>query len=203
MEKNTISLAELMSALKKRIALIVVIIVAFTGVFGLVSLKTEDPTYTANSKIFFGKDVSGGSSYDKDDITFYVNIIKTYAEVIKTDDFLKNALKKVDLEDQFDDVKGNVLIEQYESTQVVNITYTGKNAEDSAKVVEGVIEELKETSKTLIPIDNLTVIEDVKTEGNYKEVNRAVYLAIGFVLGTVIAILLALMLEFMKVKKAK
>lgn len=198
MEENTISLQEIVYALKKRWKLIALITIATTLVSAILSFFVIKPQYEAKTKLFIGKQELEGSTYSSSDISMYQQLVKTYAELVKTSDLVNKAVRNANLDLNQNEIKGilnNLNANPSSDTQILELSFIGKDPQMTLKVIEAITDEFISESKELIPNGNVQVIQKPQLPESPINTNKKRNIIIAFVLGIVIGIGLALLLE--------
>lgn len=198
MNEQNIKIEDIIDALKKRWQLIVGITLAATILSAAVSFFLIKPKYQASTKLFVGKEeTSTNQNYNSSDIQLYQQILKTYSDVITTNDLITRALENEGIKLSSGAVLGNLSVVPKTGTQIMEIMYVSKNKEEAAKVVEAVTDEFVKTSPELIKNANVKVIEKVKLPGSPISPNKKLNIAIAMLLGLMVGVGLALLMEFM------
>lgn len=197
MEEQVIRLDELFEALKKRWLMIVVITLLATVASAVFSFFVIKPQYEASTKVFIGKDDGENQRYDQNDVMMYQKLMKTYSETIKTKDLVSRSLKGTSLELEPAEVLENLTVVSVADTQILQIKYKGKNPKEAEVVIEEISEEFIKTSKELVPNGNIKVIEAVELPVNPISPNKKMNIAIAFLLGLMVSVGLAFLLEFL------
>ncbi|MGG7078807.1 YveK family protein [Clostridium sardiniense] len=197
MKEENINISEILDALKKRYKMIIAVTLAFTIIAVIVSFFVIKPKYEVTTKLFIGKQESKTEKYDSNDVMMYQKLLTTYAEIIKTDDLMTNALKKGNIDEKTKDVEESLKVTPRADTQILEISYTGTNEAEAVKIVKNVTDEFIKESKKLIPNGNIQVIEKAKIPEKPVSPNKKLNIMIAFVLGLMVSIGAALILEFM------
>ncbi|XZK00393.1 YveK family protein [Clostridium perfringens] len=198
MEENNISLQEFIYDLKRRWKLIVLITIATTLVSAILSFFVIKPQYEAKTKLFIGKQELEGSTYSSSDISMYQQLVKTYAELVKTSDLVTKAVKSADLDYNQNEIKGilnNLTATPSADTQILDLSFKGGNPKEVLKVTEAITNEFISESKELIPNGNIQVIQKPQLPESPINTNKKRNIIIAFVLGIIIGIGLVLLLE--------
>ncbi len=197
MEEQVIRLDELFEALKKRWLMIISITLVATIVSAALSFFVIKPQYEASTKVFIGKDESENQSYSQNDVLMYQKLMKTYSEAIKTKDLISRGLKGTSINIEPKDVLSNLTVVTVADTQILQIKYKSKNPQEAKAIIEGISDEFIKTSKELVPNGNIKVIEAVELPENAVSPNKKMNIAIAFLLGLMIGVGLAFLLEFL------
>ena len=197
MEEQVIRLDELFEALKKRWLRILSITLIATILSAALSFFVIKPQYEASTKVFIGKDESDSQAYSQNDVLMYQKLMKTYSEAIKTKDLISRGLKGTSLNLEPNEVLNNLTVVTVADTQILQIKYKSKNPQEAKAIIEGVSDEFIKTSKELVPNGNIKVIEAVELPENPVSPNKKMNIAIAFLLGLMVGVGLAFLLEFL------
>lgn len=197
MEEQVIRLDELFEALKKRWLMIVVITLLATVASAVFSFFVIKPQYEASTKVFIGKDEGENQNYSQNDVMMYQKLMKTYSETIKTKDLVSRSLKGTSLNLEPQEVLNNLTVVSVTDTQILEIKYKSKNPKEAEVVIEEIAEEFINTSKELVPNGNIKIIEAVELPEKPVSPNKKMNIAIAFLLGLMVSVGLAFLLEFL------
>ncbi|MBS5951477.1 MAG: capsular biosynthesis protein [Clostridium sp.] len=197
MEEQVIRLDELFEALKKRWLMIVVITLLATVVSAVFSFFVIKPQYEASTKVFIGKEEGENQNYSQNDVVMYQKLMKTYSETIKTKDLVSRSLKGTSLKLEPQEVLENLTVVSVTDTQILEIKYKSKNPKEAEVVIDEIAEEFIETSKELVPNGNIKIIESVELPEKPVSPNKKMNIAIAFLLGLMVGVGLAFLLEFL------
>lgn len=201
MEENTISLQEIAYALKKRWKLIALITIAVTLVSAILSFFVIKPQYEAKAKLFIGKqETQENNSYNNSDVMMYQQLMKTYAELVKTSDLVTKAVKSANLDYNQNQIKGilnNLTANPSADTQILDLSFKGGNPKDVLKITEAITNEFISESKELIPNGNVQVIQKPQLPEYPISPNKKRNILIAFVLGLVLGGVVVLLIEYL------
>ena len=201
MEENTISLQEIAYALKKRWKLIVLITIAATLVSAILSFFVIKPQYEAKAKLFIGKqETQETNAYNNSDVMMYQQLMKTYAELVKTSDLVTKAVKSANLNYNQNEIKGilnNLTANPSADTQILDLSFKGRNPKEVLKVTEAITDEFISESKELIPNGNVQVIQKPQLPEHPVSPNKKLNILIAFVLGLIMGVGVVLLIEYL------
>ena len=202
MNEEVIRIEDIMYALKKRWIMILSITVAFTLAAAALSFFVIKPKYEAKVKVFIGKEETKGnaSNYDNNDIAMYQKLMKTYAEVIKTKDATKSALGKIGqatTQNNVNRVLSGLVVAPGADTQIMEVKYTTTTKSEILPVLNSITEMFIDNSEDLIPNGNIQIIEKAEMPESPISPNKVLNTIIGFMLGMMVAIGIAFLLEYM------
>ena len=198
MEEQVISLSEIFEALKKRWIMIVAITLTATIISGVISFFVINPVYEASTKVFIGKEESDDAAYNSSDINMYQQLLQTYAQAIKTKDLVNRAISGLSYDElEASSVVDALTVNPISSTQILEIKYKSKDAEEAKDVLKGITDEFIVTAKELVPNGNVRVIEEVELPENPVSPNKKMNIAIAFLLGLMVSVGLVFLLEYL------
>lgn len=201
MEENTISLQEIAYALKKRWKLIALITIAATLVSAILSFFVIKPQYEAKTKLFIGKqETQENNAYNNSDVMMYQQLMKTYAELVKTSDLVTKAVKSAKLDYNQNEIKGilnNLTATPSADTQILDLSFKGENPKEVLKITEAITNEFISESKELIPNGNVQIIQKAQLPEHPVSPNKKLNILIAFVLGLMVGVGVVLLLEYL------
>ena len=197
MEEQVIRLDELFEALKKRWLMILSITLIATIISAVLSFFIIKPQYEASTKVFIGKDESENQNYSQNDVLMYQKLMKTYSEAIKTKDLISRSLKGTNIDLEPSEVLNNLTVTTVSDTQILEIKYKDNNPKIAEAVIEEIADEFIKTSKELVPNGNIQIIESVELPENPVSPNKQMNIVIAFLLGLMVGVGLAFLLEFL------
>ncbi|MGN0144355.1 MAG: YveK family protein [Clostridium sp.] len=199
MNEEIIKIEDIANVLIKRWKVIISITIISTIISAVISFFAIDPKYQANTKLFIGKESNTvqDQSYSNNDVQMYQKLLKTYAEIITTNDLVGRAIKESNIDIESKDILSNLTVNPRADTQILEISYTNVDKEAAREIVELITAEFIEYSIELIPNGNVRIIEEVKTPVNPVSPNKKMNILIGFALGLMASIGLCFLIEFM------
>ncbi|MDK0553178.1 Wzz/FepE/Etk N-terminal domain-containing protein [Clostridium perfringens] len=201
MEENTISLQEIVYALKKRWKLIALITIVATLVSAILSFFVIKPQYEAKAKLFIGKqETQENNAYNNSDVMMYQQLMKTYAELVKTSDLVTKAVKSANLNYNQNEIKGilnNLTATPSADTQILDLSFKGGNPKEVLKITEAITNEFISESKDLIPNGNVQVIQKPQLPENPVSPNKKLNILIAFILGLMVGVGIVLLMEYL------
>ncbi len=197
MEENIISLNDIFEILKRKWKIILVFALTSTLVASIALFLLITPQYESTTKVFIGKDESQQEGYNILDIQMYQKLLKTYAEIIKTEDLVKSAIDKTGLEIKPKEAVENLTVVSLADTQIIEIKYKSSSPEEAVKLVSAIKDEFVKLSTELVPNGNVQVIEEPRFPLSAVSPNKSMGLIIAMVLGIFMGIGVIFLIEFM------
>ncbi|MBW6410282.1 YveK family protein [Clostridium weizhouense] len=196
--EEIIKIEDIVNTLIKRWRMIVLITVIATLLSGIISFFVISPKYEASTKVFIGKENTQNKEYNSSDVQMYQKLLKTYAEVITTNDLVESAISgNININISSEDVLKSLTVTPRADTQILEIKYISKDKELSKNIVDSITTQFIKSSKDLIPNGNVKIIESVKMPDKAVSPNKKMNIAIAFLLGLMVSVGLAFLLEFM------
>ncbi|MFT8342177.1 MAG: Wzz/FepE/Etk N-terminal domain-containing protein [Clostridium beijerinckii] len=197
--EESISIEEIINILLKRWKMILSITLLATLTAGIISFFVIAPKYEASTKVFIGKEKtdSKDQNYNNSDIQMYQQLLKTYAEVIKTNALVEKAINAKDFDLNPKEVLNDLTVTPAANTQILEIKYISKDRNLSKEVLDSITNEFIKTSTDLIPNGNVKIVEPAELPENPASPNKKLNIAIAFLLGLMISVGLAFLLEFL------
>lgn len=197
MNEENINIQDIIDALKARWQLIVTMTLLATILSTVVSFFLIKPKYEASTKLFIGKEESNKESYNNNDVQMYQKLLKTYSDVIMTKDLVGNAIDDGGINIKADEALANLTVTPKTDTQILSISYKSTDRQQAKDIVQAVTDEFVEVSTDLISNANVKVVESVTLPESPVSPNKKLNIAIAFVLGAMLGVGIALLLEFM------
>ncbi|MGL4990058.1 MAG: YveK family protein [Sarcina sp.] len=201
MNEEVVRVEDIINALKKRWIMILGVTLAFTVIAGLITHFAIKPEYQARIKLFIGKDESNSEDlkYNNGEISMYQNLMKTYAEIIKTKDLASSALVKINQNESFGNagrVQAGLSVSPSADTQIMQVRYTSTNRAEILPVLNAIVDEFMIKSKELIPNGNVQIIENAEDPYQIGP-NTKLNIMIGFLLGLMISVGITFLLAYL------
>ena len=192
LEDQLISIEEIIKILKKRRKIIVIITLLSTLASVVLSFFVIEPKYEASTKLFIGKETTeANQSYSQSDVIMYQTLMKTYCEVIKTNDLILKAAKEANIDLNAEEVLENLSVITIADTQILEVSFKSENAKEARDLIE-------EITKELFPNGNVKVLQQVSLPEKPVSPNKIINISIAFLLGLIVSIALSFLLEFLR-----
>lgn len=197
MKDETIRIEDIINDLKSKWQMIVIIMLSTTIIAAAASFFLIKPKYEASTKLFIGKEANSQSSYNSSDVQMYQNILKTYVDIIQTDDLITKALKDADINKTSDEVKASLTVQPVLNTQIIKLSYISTDKNECKAVVENIANEFVTESKSLISNANVQIIDTVKLPQYPISPNKKLNILIGAIIGLIVGVGIVLVQGFL------
>lgn len=204
-EKQTvesgITLVELFQMLFRHIFLICLITIGVT-IIGLVyTLKLIEPTYEAKTDIMVqvNKGSGNGTTANDIDLTTTLRIVETVADFMKKDIVLDKTIEDLELDITPNRIRNNLKIQYSSSSLLINLSYEDHDPELAATILNEIVDNTIEIANSSFPVLNDTISKvGYAKKGTYSSPNKTLNTIISFILGGIIGVVVALLLEALK-----
>lgn len=198
MEERLISIDDIIRIIKKRLRILLIITFSFTLVSAILSFFIIKPKYEASTKFFIGKEATGeNQSYSQSDVIMYQTLMKTYSEVIRTTDIIARAITEGNINLKADEVLKKLSVITIADTQILEVKFKSKNPREARDLIEGITKEFINISKELFPNGHVKILQEVRLPEKPVSPNKKINIAIGFLIGLIVSIGVAFLLEIL------
>ncbi|WP_238915404.1 Wzz/FepE/Etk N-terminal domain-containing protein [Clostridium sp. YIM B02555] len=194
--EEIIKFEDIFDILIKRWKMILLITLSIALIAVGINFFLVAPKYKASEKVFIGKEDTKDQSYNTNDVQMYQKLIKTYAELMMTDDLVDRAIKSDSLNITSEKVLSSLTVTPRTDTQIIEIQYISTDKALAKDVVNSITNEFIKSSKELIPNGKVKVIESAKVPESPSSPNKTMNISIASLVGFIISIGLAFLLEF-------
>lgn len=190
---NIIRLVRIIRARWKTVIFVTSFVTLLTIILTLFVLQ---PVYQCNVKMFIGKSIDEDGNYSNNDIVMYQSLMKTYVEIINTEDLIERSLSKIDSKVEPAEVLSNLSVEAINDTQILQVTLEGKDKKEIYKILASITEEFVATAKTVLPNGNVQVIRNAKEPQKQISPNIKINIVIGILSGVLLGAIIVFIKEF-------
>lgn len=197
MEKE-IELYDLWEIIRRRLNLILTLTMASVLVSGIISVFVLKPEYEATATILVqSQNLENQNMYN--DIMANQKLVKTYAEIIKSRQIAEDVIQHLQLDVTTEELLEKVRVEAANESLVTSITVTDQNPEKAALIANSFAESFYNNIHSIMKVDNVSILDEAKWESAPKPVRPKplVNMAIALVLGLMVGVGLALLLEYL------
>lgn len=197
--EETISLKEIFEVIKKRILMILAITLGAAIAAAVVSYFMLTPQYQASSQFIVNQTNPESTEYNVNDIRANVEIINTYNVIIKSPAILGEVIDELNLPYSVNALGANINVSNEQNSQVVTVTATDEHPEVAVDIANTTVAVFQEKVPEFMNVDNVNVLTEAQLSANPTPVspNPPLNIAIAIVLGMMIGIGLAFLLEYL------
>ena len=195
---DTVSLNDFGSTIRKRWKLIVFTTLSTTFISVILSYFVLTPVFQASTQIL----VNQKNSENQVDISHMqnnVDLISTYASIIKSPAILEIVIDKLDLKQNEEQLNKNIKITSPENSQVFYLMVEDADAGKAVEIANTISKTFQEEIQDIMNVNNVSILAIAKLKENPIPVkpNKMFNIVIGMVIGLMIGIVVAFLLELM------
>lgn len=198
--EETISLQEIFHALKKRFTLIVTITLLAVAAGAFTTYFIMAPKYDASTQILVNQaNENNASLYATNAVQTNVQLVNTYSVIINNPTVLDQVIHQLNLKMTTDQLKKMLTVDTAQNSQVFTLTAESKSPSLSVKIVNSVAQAFKSQVQKVMNVDNVSILSEATIASSNIPVSPkpAINLAIAFVVGLMVSIGLAFLLEYL------
>jgi capsular polysaccharide biosynthesis protein len=194
--EDTISLSDIFNSLKKRWKLIVLLVLTAVTISGFLSYFVITPIYQSTTQLL----VNQKDSENQLDITLMesnIEMINTYAAIIKSPAILEKVIEKLDLKQSVEQLNQTITINSQENSQVFTLIAENPDAWKAVEIANTVSETFQDEITGIMNVDNVSILAQAKLKDNPTPVkpNPLLNIIIGLVVGMMLGIGIAILLD--------
>lgn len=203
--EETISLKEIFDLLRKHLSTILISMFAGLALAAVVTFFIITPSYSSRAQLIvtLPQNDNAASNSNLNDVNYNLQMLNTYKDIIKEGDALStevhNRLKaNYDMEMTAAAIKENLEVTQSENSQMFSIAATSDKAVDAQHIANTAAEVFQDTLKDVLNnVDKVTIISKATASTSPVSPNNKLNLAIGLVLGLMVGVGLAFLLQLL------
>lgn len=199
MKEEALDLGDFLYIIRKRIKLILLIIALSTLSSIILNYCIIKPTYEAKAMIVVGKinvNLNDKSKSDYDDVMMFQKLIKTYAEIGKSETVLENAsakLRNISTKELLD----NITVTPEEDTQLIEFKAQNHNSKEAYRMLNAVCNSFMQEAKRVYAGQNIQIMDKAEIPKKPIKPKKFFNICITFFLGLVFSLGISFLLEYM------
>ncbi|MFK4785456.1 YveK family protein [Fusobacterium sp. MFO224] len=200
-DEDEIDLMDLIFVMIRRWKLIVLTTIPII-IIGFLFALTRPSIYRAETTLM----VSSGMTsvgIDNSDISLNQKLVITYSEVAKSRSILRRVIGKYDLETTPENLANAISISPVSDTEIIKLSYKNKDAQLAASVTNEFAKEFMNKVVEVMNIRNVKVVEPAEIPTRPLPKKRAIILAAFIILGGMVGMGLAFIVESIHKKLRK
>ena len=198
--EETISIQEIIKILKKRLLLIICLTIIGVSISIVLSFYFITPIYQSETQILINqKGSSSEEEYSWSQIETDLQLINTYNDIIKSPVILGKVIEELNLDSTLEQLTNQITLLSESESKVLKIEVQDPNYEQAANIANVTAEVFKEQIPSLMNVDNINILSEATVSENPSPVkpNKVFNIAIGAVIGIMLGIGLAFLLEIL------
>ena len=194
--ESTFNVKEFITALRKRLPLIIIVTLLFVALSGIVSYTMMKPIYQTSTQILVNQKITNPQQANDLNIDANIQLVETYNIIIKSPAILTEVIEELELKESIADLDNNITVSSEENAQVLTLEVEDASMERAVLIANTTASVFQAKIKSLMNVDNVNILapaivpvdpEPVKPDPFF---NMAIGAIIGFMLGTGLAILM-------------
>lgn len=196
--EETIDLKEYFSIIKKRFWIIALTTILAATISGVLSFFVLKPVYQANSTLIVNTEENEETNtLTGDQFTVTQKLAVTYGEIIKSRAVIEPVIKKLDLDETYEQLARQITVAPVKDTQIINISVEDKNATKARDIANELPKVFTKEAKRITKANSVEVIDKAITPKNPIKPNKAMNVAIAAVLGFMIGLFVVFLIEYL------
>ncbi|MFC2947705.1 YveK family protein [Virgibacillus sediminis] len=198
--EETISLKEILQVIKKRLLLIMVLMLGASLAAALISYFVLTPTYENSSQFIVNQSNSDqAAQFTQTELRTNVELINTYNVIIKSPRILDTVVEKLNLNMSSGQLSEKIQVASSENSQVVTVTATDPDPALATEIANTTVEVFQNEIPDIMNVDNVSILSEAQLAENPAPIapNPIMNIAIGLILGAMIGVALAFLLEYL------
>lgn len=204
--EETISLEEIFSILKKHIKLIIAFTLGAAIIAAIVSYLVLTPIYQSSTQFIVNQAKNDGpyqnAQIDQNVIRTNIELINTYNVIITSNAILDVVIDNLDLTYTPEELKNKIDVSSEQNSQVVTVSVKDPDPHLATEIANETVAVFQEMIPEIMNVDNVSVLTKAITPENPTPVEPkpVLNIAIAVVLGLMIGVGLAFLIEYLDTK---
>lgn len=197
--EETISLQDIFHTLKKRFGMILGITVAAIVIAAIISFYVITPMYQATTQILVNQQSTQQQQVTTSEIQTNLQLINTYSEIIKSPAILDIVNEQLDLNMTATELASKITVANANNSQIVSVSVQDEKHVVATDIVNTIATVFQEEIADLMNVDNVNILSPAmhSEEPSPVSPNKVLNMAIAAVLGLMIGVGLAFLLEYL------
>ena len=144
------------------------------------------PMYRSSTKLVLTSEANA-TKITTSDVTLSNNLVKTYSEIIKSQDILNKVVNNLDLNMSTDQLANKISVSSTTNTQLINVGVIDEDAAEAQRIASELADVFKAEIARLYKIDNVQIVDKASLPSTPYNVNQTkeiiTFTAVGLVLG--------------------
>ena len=192
------TLLELLTLLKKHLALVIVLPIVCAVAMGVVAYGFMPNVYTAETSLYVLSQSSSESSTSlQSDLSVSQLVTNDVAALLESSRVIDAAAVQLGLED----LSGyDVSVTSSTSSRVITISVEGEDPQGAADVANAMAENVSEVVIEVMNVQSVSIVDEAVAPVNPSGPNRTMYVAVAFLAGLFIAVAIVVLIDMLNTK---
>lgn len=198
-EETSIDISQFLDVLSKRKSIIITITLVTVIISAILSFFILSPVYESTVTVIIGSknDTSSQTTVQYDQVMMYQNLTKTYSEIATSKYIEQKALDALGNGMSIDKFSKLVDVTTETNTQLLTITAQANTAQDALNEVTALSEAFVNNAKNVYAAGDVRILDKGELPVKPSKPNKALNIAIAFILGLMVSIGCTYLLEYM------
>ncbi|MBC1920938.1 Wzz/FepE/Etk N-terminal domain-containing protein [Listeria grayi] len=185
---DVVDLSKVLKVLKQNLKWIVIIPVVFLVITMVLTYFFMTPKYASSTQILVNKKESN-SQFMAQEVQSNLQLVNTYAEIIKSPRILESVSKNLDREFSSSEILSMLTVNNQSQSQILNISVRSNSRATSKKVANEVAKVFSKDIKKIMNVDNVSILSKADVKAMQVSPKPLVNAGIGIFLGLIVALL--------------
>lgn len=185
---DVVDLSKVLKVLKQNLKWIVIIPVVFLIIAMALTYFFMTPKYASSTQILVNKKESN-SQFMAQEVQSNLQLVNTYAEIIKSPRILESVSKNIDREFSSSEILSMLTVNNQSQSQILNISVRSNSRATSKKVANEVAKVFSKDIKKIMNVDNVSILSKADVKAVQVSPKPLVNAGIGIFLGLIVALL--------------
>lgn len=193
-----LELREYWHIIRKRWLLVVLIPIIAVIISGVLSFFVIKPEYQATTTLLVNQKISNNTALQQD-IAASQALVNTYTNIIKSENIESTVISNLHLHMTPAQVNGMVSVSSPNQSQVIQVDVTSPSYNEAMQIANGLASVFQQKAQVLMNVQNVQIIDKALQQVSPHPVkpNKKLNLAIALILGLMVSIGLAFLLEYL------
>lgn len=192
-----LDLKELFSIFWNKKVQIILIVLIFIVLGIIYTIGFTTPMYTSSTSLVLAGAESSSDGAETDsitttDITINSKLVSTYSVIVRSKDVLGQVISNLGINESWEQLRNHVSVSSVEDTEVIQISVTTENPEESTKIANEIANVFTEKVADIYNINNVHVLDEADVENEPSNINHQRDVVIFAFIGVVIAVIYVL-----------
>lgn len=199
-DEEEISLREIFEVLKKRLKIIVAVILIAVLTTSVVTFVVIKPIFESNTTIMVGKPknrvVDPNNPITYQEVQTNRLLVSTYGEIAKSRSVLEEVIKNMNLAMTSDELRDKVDVSLVKDTEIIQIKVQDHDPVVAASLANAIAQAFSKQVIRIMNVENVQVVDEAIPGTSPVRPRPMLNIAISLVLGLMMGVFLAFVLEF-------
>lgn len=197
--EETISLKEIFDILRKHLTSILISMFVGLGLAAIVTFFVLTPQYRSQAQLIVT--LPQTETTNANDVNMNLQMINTYKELVTGDLVINQVKDRIESEYSIDksvqELKDSVEVTQSQNSLMFSIRATDTSSVYAANIANTTALVFQENAKDVLSVDKISIISNAEASSSPVSPNNKLNLAIGLVLGVIVGVGIAFLLELL------